>query len=115
MEFILEPLKGRVTRQDLMRGFFNDDPIFPAKVKTFGAKIRAARMENFMLMKELAHELGVNEYAAAGWELGESQPSSDKLAREQAFLDLVIITDSAEKFFLLAPYTYCFWHTSLSP
>ena len=87
IDFIFQQSEGNVTRKELVKLLFRDDPTYPPEAKTLGDKIRALRMENPLSIKQLAQQLGVNECTVAAWELGRSQPSSEKLERVLAFIE----------------------------
>ena len=54
---------------------------YPREQKTFGEKLRAARIEAGFPMKELAAELGVSRDSVANWEKGRAFPCIRYLRR----------------------------------
>lgn len=65
---------------------FATNPAYPKLLDSLGDQLKAARLESFMTIKELAQEIDVNECTVAKGERGDSQPQPSMTDRIQAFL-----------------------------
>jgi len=86
VEFIDSNQPEPIPRKQMWELCFSENPAYPSHPKTFGEKLRAARMQKFMTISQAAQELGVNECTVARWESKGTSPSQDMLERVQAFL-----------------------------
>jgi len=86
VEFIDTHQPEPIPRKKIWGLCFSENPTYPSDPKSFGEKLRATRMQNFMTIKDLAQKLGVNECTVARWESKGSHPNPDKLERVEAFL-----------------------------
>jgi len=86
IEFIDSNQPEPIPRKKIWELCFSENPAYPSHPKSFGEKLRATRMQNFMTIKQAAQELGVNEGTVARWELKGSQPNPELMERVQAFL-----------------------------
>ena len=86
IDFIKTHQTDPIPALDMHELFFAPNPAYPKKLNSLGDQLRAARLENFMTIKELAQELRVNECTVAKWERGGSRPMPHMLERIQAFL-----------------------------
>jgi len=64
------------------------DPKYPENPKTFGEKIRKARMDRNMLIKELALKIGVTEDTVINWEISGVTPRKIHLEKIKSFLEI---------------------------
>jgi len=65
---------------------FNED--YPVNSKTFGQKLRKARMDAGMQIKDLAAIIGVTEDTVINWEIRNMKPLKKKInKRVSAFLN----------------------------
>ncbi|MCK4852133.1 MAG: helix-turn-helix transcriptional regulator [Candidatus Omnitrophica bacterium] len=62
-------------------------PVYPKKPKTLGERIRRARMDKNMLIRELAEIIGVTEDSVINWEKRDMRPSGRSLERVKGFLE----------------------------
>lgn len=86
IDFIKSNHAGPIPESEMHELCFAPNPAYPKTLDYLGDRIRAARLENFMTIKELSEELGVNECTVAKWERGGSQPMAHMLERIQSFL-----------------------------
>ena len=86
VEFIDAHQSVTIPRRFMWSLCFAKNPSYPQKIQSFGDKIRATRMENFMSIEQLAEKLEVNESTIAKWELRDTSPRPDLLKRVRAFL-----------------------------
>lgn len=61
------------------------DPAYPKEPHTFGERIRKARMDRGMMIKELAELVGVTEDTIINWEVRGVRPTA-KVARVREVL-----------------------------
>ena len=61
------------------RSVFN--PEYPERPKTFGQALRKARIDTSLLIKELAHELGVSQDTVINWEIRGMKPAARNLRK----------------------------------
>jgi len=87
VEFIDAHHSEPIPRKTMWSLCFAQNPSYPVEPKSLGDQIRAARMENFMSIGQLAETLGINKSTIAKWELKGRQPCPDLLFRVQAFLE----------------------------
>ena len=59
---------------------------YPKSPKTFGERLRKARMDAGLLIKDLAGMLGVTEDTIINWELRGMRPNKINLLKVHAFL-----------------------------
>ncbi len=52
----------------------DSNPAYPSQPKTFGERLRKARMDKGILIKELAKAVGVTENTVINWELKGMKP-----------------------------------------
>jgi len=64
------------------------DPKYPENPKTFGEKIRKARMDRNMLIKELALKIGVTEDTVINWEISGVTPRKIHLEKIKSFFEI---------------------------
>jgi transcriptional regulator with XRE-family HTH domain len=64
------------------------DPKYPKDPRTFGQRIRKARMDERMMVKELAERIGVVPETVINWEKRNLKPTRRHLERIQAVLGL---------------------------
>lgn len=64
------------------------DPKYPKEPKTLGERIRKARMDRRMMVKELAKRIGVVPETVINWEKRNLKPTQRHLERLQAVLGL---------------------------
>jgi DNA-binding transcriptional regulator YiaG len=62
------------------------DPDYPKEPKTLGERIRKARMDNGLMIKELAEQIGVAEDTVINWEIRDIKPVGMNFNRVQEFL-----------------------------
>lgn len=64
------------------------NPAYPSQPKTFGERLRKARMDKNMLIRELAQLIGVTEDTVINWELRGIRPHKTSLSRIESFLEV---------------------------
>jgi len=62
------------------------NPKYPKNPQNLGEKIRKARMDKGLMIKELASRLGVTEDAVINWEIRGIKPEGRNTERLKAFL-----------------------------
>ena len=62
------------------------DPDYPKEPKTLGERIRKARMDKGLMIKELAEKIGVAEDTVINWEKRGIRPHDKSMERVGAFL-----------------------------
>ena len=62
------------------------NPKYPKNPQNLGQKIRKARMDKGLMIKELAFQLGVTEDTVINWEIRGIKPVGKNLAKAQEFL-----------------------------
>ena len=62
------------------------NPKYPKNPRTLGEKIRKARMDKGLMIKEIASQLGVTEDTVINWEIRDINPESRNLERLREFL-----------------------------
>ncbi|MGD0336331.1 MAG: helix-turn-helix transcriptional regulator [Candidatus Omnitrophota bacterium] len=62
------------------------NPKYPKNPKNLGEKIRKARMDKGLMIKELASQIGVTEDTVINWEIRGIKPVGKNLAMAQEFL-----------------------------
>ncbi len=62
------------------------NPKYPQNPQNLGEKIRKARMDKGLLIRELASQLGVTEDTLINWEVRDVQPVGRNLERVRGFL-----------------------------
>jgi hypothetical protein len=63
------------------------DPKYPKNPRNLGEKIRKARMDKGLMIKELASELGVTEDTVINWEVRGRKPVGRNMERVRGFLE----------------------------
>ena len=66
--------------------YFN--PKYPKNPQTLGEKIRKARMDRGLLIRELASQLGVTEDTVINWEVRDIKPREDDIERIKDFIGI---------------------------
>ena len=61
---------------------------YPKNPQNLGEKIRKARMDKGMMIKELASQLGVTEDTVVNWEARDIKPEEKNMEKLKAFLEL---------------------------
>ena len=64
------------------------NPKYPKDPKTLGERIRKARMDRHMMVKELAQQIGVVPETIINWEKRNLKPTRRHLERLRAVLEL---------------------------
>jgi len=64
------------------------NPKYPKNPKTFAEKMRKARMDSNMLIKELALKIGVTEDTVINWEIRGVTPRKIHLEEIKSFLEI---------------------------
>lgn len=59
---------------------------YPKNPQTLGEKIRKARMDKGLMVKELAEIIGVTEDTVINWEIGNIKPKGRNLERVEDFI-----------------------------
>jgi DNA-binding XRE family transcriptional regulator len=67
------------------------NPAYPKEPKNLGEKIRKARMDRGLMVKELADIIGVTEDTIINWELRNIKPRGENAKKVCAFLDSSLI------------------------
>jgi DNA-binding XRE family transcriptional regulator len=62
------------------------DPKYPQNPRTFGEKLRKARMDRGMTLKEAAVLFGVSETAVLNWEIRGKMPDESRMGRVNEFI-----------------------------
>jgi len=62
------------------------DPKYPQNPQNLGEKIRKARMDKGLLIRELASELGVTDDTVINWEVRDIKPVGRNMERVREFL-----------------------------
>jgi len=62
------------------------NPTYPKDPKTLGERIRKARMDRSMMIKELAALVGVSPDTIINWELRGVKPTAQRLSRVKEIL-----------------------------
>ena len=63
------------------------DPDYPQEPKTLGERIRKARMDKGLMIKELAEKIGVTEDTVINWEIRDMKPHGKSMERVREFLE----------------------------
>ena len=63
------------------------DPKYPKSPKTLGEKLRKARMDKGMTLKEVAALFGVTDTAVINWEIRGINPEGRNMERVKDFLE----------------------------
>ena len=63
------------------------DPDYPKEPKTLGERIRKARMDKGLMIKELAKQLGVTEDTVINWEIRDMKPHGKSMERVREFIE----------------------------
>jgi DNA-binding XRE family transcriptional regulator len=79
------PSSYRVSRNIPLNVF---NPRFPADPVTLGDVIRKLRIEQGLLQKELAADIGVDQMTIVNWEKSRTRPGKKYIQRLSAYFDL---------------------------
>ena len=63
------------------------NPKYPKNPQNLGQKIRKARMDKGLMIKELASQIGVTEDTVINWEIRDIQPKEESMARIKEFIE----------------------------
>jgi len=63
------------------------DPRYPKNPQTLGEKLRKARMDKKMTLKEVAALLGVSDTSVLNWEIRGKMPEEGKIKIVQEFIE----------------------------
>ena len=63
------------------------NPAYPKEPETLGEKLRKARMDKNMLIRELAEQIGVTADTVINWEKRGMKPSGRYLTQIQKFIE----------------------------
>jgi DNA-binding transcriptional regulator YiaG len=72
VEFLKPHINGSMPEKEFWDLCFKNNPSYPKKQNSFGEKLRATRMQNFLTIPGFAVELGVDPTSVAKWELSKS-------------------------------------------
>jgi len=64
------------------------NPAYPKEPQTPGEKLRKARMDKNMLIREFAEPMGVSEDTVINWEVRGVKPSGRFLEKIKSFLEI---------------------------
>jgi len=64
----------------------NFNPSYPQNPQTVGEKLRKARMDKGMTLKEVAALFGVSETAVLHWEIRGKMPQGNRMERVKEFI-----------------------------
>jgi len=64
------------------------NPKYPKNPRNLGEKIRKARMDKGLFIRELASELGVTEDTVINWEIRNIKPEGKNLDRVREFIEV---------------------------
>lgn len=67
------------------------DPDYPKNPQTLGERIRKARMDKGLMIKELAEIIGVTEETVINWEIRGSKPRGESFERVREFIEAGIV------------------------
>ena len=62
------------------------NPAYPKEPKSLGEKIRKARMDRGLLIRELAEQIGVTEDTVINWEVRGRKPVGNNIRKVRDFL-----------------------------
>lgn len=63
------------------------DHRYPKNPQTLGEKLRKARMDNGMMLKEVAAFFGVSDTAVINWEIRGEMPEAGRMERVKEFFE----------------------------
>jgi hypothetical protein len=63
------------------------NPDYPQSPRNLGERIRKARMDRGLLIRELASELGVTDDTVINWEVRHRQPQGKSMERVRGFIE----------------------------
>lgn len=66
------------------------DPKYPKNPQSLGERIRKARMDKGLMIKELASQLGVTEDTVINWEIRDIKPVGRNFEAVKRFLELQV-------------------------
>jgi len=72
---------------EIKLNLLESNPAYPKNPKTLGEKIRKARMDEGLLVRELAELIEVTEDTVINWELRGRRPRDEGLKKIKAFLE----------------------------
>ena len=81
-------LSGLVYTLEISLNLNELDPDYPKNPKTLGERIRKARMDKGLLIRELASHLGVSEDTVINWEIRDMRPKKGAMERVKRFLEI---------------------------
>ena len=64
------------------------NPKYPKNPQNLGEKIRKARMDKGLLIRELASQIGVTEDTVINWEIRNIKPEGRNLERVKEFIEV---------------------------
>ncbi|WP_300463709.1 helix-turn-helix transcriptional regulator [Desulfobacula sp.] len=85
-EFLKPHINGLISEEDLWKLFFQNNPSYPKQQNTFGDRLRAARMQSFLTIPQLADKLKVDPASIGKWERMEAKPIPEYKDRVNAWL-----------------------------
>lgn len=71
---------------ELEINLFDFNPCYPKNPQTLGEKLRKARMDNGMTLKEAAALLGVSDTSVLNWEIRGKMPESGRMEKINEFI-----------------------------
>ena len=74
VEFLQPHLNGPMLEDTFWQLCFQNNSSFPKAQNSLGDKLRAARMQNFLSIKQLAKQLKVDPSSIHNWEYGKHKP-----------------------------------------
>ncbi|WP_040011731.1 helix-turn-helix domain-containing protein [Desulfotignum phosphitoxidans] len=74
VEFLKPHINGSMLENDFWQLCFKNNKFYPQQLNTFGEKLRATRMKNFLSIPQVAKEFNVDPTSINRWELGKSDP-----------------------------------------
>jgi len=86
MRFTITPKDRLVLTVEYEINRLEFNPKYPKNPKTLGERIRKARMDKGLMIKELASKLGVTEDTVINWEIRGMKPRGRNLDKIQEFL-----------------------------
>jgi transcriptional regulator with XRE-family HTH domain len=66
---------------------FDFDPRYPKNPQTLGEKLRKARMDKGMTLRETAALFGVSETAVINWQIRSKMPEAGRMERVKEFIE----------------------------
>jgi DNA-binding transcriptional regulator YiaG len=84
--FLKPNINGSMPEADFWNICFEKNPSYPKRINSFGERLRATRMQNFLTIPGLAVELGVDPTSVAKWERMEAKPIPEYMDRVLAWV-----------------------------